>query len=43
MTVVDDADIGPRMSGAALGNAFRDIASYDWTAKDLEDLNIILA
>ena len=41
--VVTDADLVPRMSGASLVHAFRDIASYDWTAKGAQDRNIVLS
>ena len=42
VTVITDADVVPRLSGAALVNAFLDVTSYDWTAKGLEDLSLML-
>ena len=41
-TVVSDADIVPRMSGASLANMLLDVMSYDWTAKALEDVEQFL-
>ena len=42
VTVVTDSDIVPRLSGAVMVNTFLDISSYDWTAKALEDLELVL-
>jgi hypothetical protein len=43
VTVITDSDIVPRLSGAAMVNAFLDIMSYDWTAKALEDIKLTAA
>lgn len=37
-TVVNDADIVPRMSGASMANLIMDLIEYDWTDDALEDL-----
>jgi pimeloyl-ACP methyl ester carboxylesterase len=42
VTVITDADLVPRLSGAAMVNAFRDVTSYDWTSNALEDLELML-
>lgn len=41
-TVVADADIVPRMSGASLVNAVMDIIDFDWTEAARDDLNFTL-
>jgi Lipase (class 3) len=41
-TVISDADIVPRMSGASLANLILDVMSYDWTTKALEDVEQFL-
>jgi pimeloyl-ACP methyl ester carboxylesterase len=42
VTVITDSDLVPRLSGPALVNTFLDVMSYDWTAKGLEDLTLML-
>jgi hypothetical protein len=37
-TVVNDADIVPRMSGASIANLMMDLIEHDWTDDALEDL-----
>mmetsp|Transcript_17046 Transcript_17046/g.25807 ORF Transcript_17046/g.25807 Transcript_17046/m.25807 type:complete len:567 (+) Transcript_17046:45-1745(+) len=41
-TVVADADIVPRMSGASLANLLLDLMEYDWTEVLLEDIEYSL-
>jgi len=41
-TVISDADIVPRMSGASLLNMVLNVMSYDWTDKALEDARLML-
>jgi len=41
-TVISDADVVPRMSGASMANLFLDIMSYDWTPKGLVDVDLFL-
>ena len=41
-TVVSDADVVPRMSGASLANMILDVMSYDWTSKAMEDVEQLL-
>jgi len=41
-TVVADSDVVPRMNGATFANMILDVASYDFTAKALEDLEDFL-
>jgi Lipase (class 3) len=41
-TVVNDADIIPRMSGASVTNMLLDIMEYDWTDDAVEDVQFTL-
>jgi hypothetical protein len=41
-TVVADADIIPRMSGASIVNAILDLTDFDWTEAARDDLNFTL-
>jgi hypothetical protein len=41
-TVVNDADIVPRMSGASMHNLILDLIEYDWTDDALEDVEFTL-
>ena len=41
-TVVNDADIVPRMSGASMHNLMLDLIEYDWTDDALEDVEFTL-
>jgi hypothetical protein len=41
-TVVNDADIIPRMSGASMANLLFDLMEYDWTDDALEDIEFSL-
>jgi pimeloyl-ACP methyl ester carboxylesterase len=41
-TVVADADVVPRMSGATIANVMLDIMSFDWTDRALVDLEDML-
>jgi hypothetical protein len=41
-TVVSDADVVPRTSGASLANMLLDVMSYDWTSKGMEDVEQLL-
>jgi hypothetical protein len=41
-TVVNDADIVPRMSGASMTNLFLDLMDYDWTEDVLKDVEFSL-
>lgn len=42
-TVVNDADIIPRMSGASMTNLLLDLIEYDWTNDALEDVKFTLS
>lgn len=41
-TVINDADIIPRMSGASMANLIMDVIEYDWTEDALEDIGFSL-
>jgi len=41
-TVVADADIVPRMSGASINNLFLDLIEFDWTSSVLKDIEVSL-
>jgi pimeloyl-ACP methyl ester carboxylesterase len=41
-TVINDADIIPRMSGASMTNLVMDLIEYDWTEDALEDIGFSL-
>lgn len=41
-TVVDDADIVPRMSGASVANLLLDLLEFDWTDMALEDIKFTM-
>jgi hypothetical protein len=41
-TVVSDADVVPRMSGASMANMLLDLLEYDWTDSALEDIEYSL-